>query len=296
MTTATMLLDARNIVGESLVWDERSGRLVWVDIVGRTIHTLELGTGQHNFWPTPDFVTCLGLRADGGAIVGFTKDIVLWDFVGAFRPFATLESNEPSTRLNEGVVGPDGAFWVGTMQNNIAPDGSPKEVTDTVGRLYRITSDGAVQSLSEDRFAITNTFAFLDDGSLVTADTLENTLYRYPINGGTLGPRVPFFADFERGLPDGSCVDGPGYVWNCRVAGGACLVRLASDGTLERAVDVPPSWPTSCAFGGPDLDRLFVTSARFTMDDAHLAAFPHEGGVFELSPGVRGRATHRFDA
>ncbi len=74
--------------------------------------------------------------------------------------------------------------------------------------------------------------------------------------------------DYERGLPDGSCMDAEGYLWNCRVVGGSCLVRLDGLGKIDRVIELPCSWPTSCAFGGAALDTLYVTSARFTMAPA----------------------------
>jgi sugar lactone lactonase YvrE len=295
-THATLIFDARDVVGESLVWDDRSGRLAWVDIIGRRIHRLDPLTGSHESWPTPDIVTSIGLRADGGAILGLRKEIALWDFGGPLRTIATIEAERPATRLNEGVVAPDGSFWVGTMANNIGPDDAPLAITGDEGRLYRVGPDGKVTSLSEDRFGITNTMAWLPDGRFVTADTMKNALYSYDHDetAGRLGEARPFFTGFGRGLPDGSCLDAEGYLWNCRVVGGSCVARIAPDGTLDRVVELPCSWPTSCAFGGADLETLFVTSARFTMSAEHLDAAPHEGGVFALRPGVRGVPSNRF--
>jgi len=289
-TEAGLMFDARDMVGESLVWDERRERLVWVDIVGRRIHRLDPSTGAHESWPTGDLVTSVGLRADGGAIVGLRKEIALWDFGGPFRTLATIEADRPETRLNEGVVAPDGSFWVGTMANNIGRDDAPIAIPDDQGRLYRVTPGGDVTSLSEDRFGITNTMVWLPDGRFVTADTMKNALYTYGWDkkSGRLGEALPFFAGFERGLPDGSCMDAEGHVWNCRVVGGSCLARIAPDGRLDRIVELPCSWPTSCAFGGPNFDTLFVISARFTMSAEHLAANPFEGGLFALKPGVCG--------
>lgn len=228
-TEAGLIFDARDVVGESLVWDERRGRLVWVDIIGRRIHGLDPASGAHECWATPDLVTAVGLRSDGGAIVGLRKEIALWDFGGPFRTLATIEADRPGTRLNEGVVAPDGSFWVGTMANNIGPDDAPAAITSDEGQLYRIGSDGDVRRLGEDRFGITNTMVWLPDGRFVIADTMKNALYSYGWDdrAGRLGQAFPFFAGFERGLPDGSCLDAEGHVWNCRVVGGSCLVRIA---------------------------------------------------------------------
>jgi len=294
--TAEIVFDARNVVGESLVWDDRAGRLVWTDIIGRSIHRLDPLTLDHESWDMPDLVTSIGLRVDGGAIVGLSQEVLLWDFGGPLRTLAAVEAEYPGTRLNEGVVAPDGSFWVGTMANNIGSDDAPVDITEDAGRIYRVDSKGEVIQLSDDRFGITNTMVWTADGRFVTADTMKNVLYSYRWDRSRqrLHDRRPFFEKFERGLPDGSCMDAQGYVWNCRVVGGSCLARVAPDGSLDRVVDLPCSWPTSCAFGGEDLDTLFVTSARFTMGAQHLAANPVEGGLFALRPGVRGVPANRF--
>lgn len=293
---ASLILDARNVVGESLVWDDRLGRLVWVDIIGRQVHALDPVSGRHHSWPTPERVTSIGLRADGGAIVGLQRHIALWEWGGAFRPICEVEPDRPGNRLNEGVVGPDGAFWVGTMQNNIAEDDSPREVTEAAGRIYRFAPGGALSRVSDDRFGITNTFVWPSPDRLITADTTRNAFYGYDVDTATgrLSGRRTLLEGFARGLPDGSCIDAEGMIWTARVFGGACLTRMSPDGAVLALVELPCSWPTSCAFGGPDLDTLFVTSARFTMDPDHLAAHPQEGGLFAVRPGVQGVPGNRF--
>lgn len=294
--TVDLILAAENIVGESIVWDANRKRLLWVDIVDKSIHALTPETGEHQTWSTPDFVTSVGLRKDGGAIVGLTREICLWDFDDRFLTLAAVESDRPGNRLNEGVVGPDGAFWVGTMQNNIAPDGSPMDMTEDAGRLYRCTPDGQVTPLSDDLFGLTNTLVWPESGGVITADTGKNEIYRYEYDEMTqrLTNRRTLISGFERGLPDGSTMDAEGYVWNCRVVGGGCLLRFDPDGNIDRVVDLPCSWPTSCTFGGEDLDTLYVTSARFTMEPEHLRQNPDEGGLFALRPGVKGNACYRF--
>ena len=297
MAEVDLLIAAQDLVGESIVWDDRTGTLAWVDIGGRRIHRFDPATGDHRLWPVGFYPTSIGLRADGGAILGRTRDVVLWDWGGPGTLLATPEPGLPQNRLNEGRVAPDGSFWVGTMSNNLALDGSPMAQAGTTGALYRIDPDGTVTRLSEDRFGITNTMVWLDDGRFVTADTVANALYAYDVTPqGLLGARAAFGPPVTRGLPDGSCRDAKGAVWTCRVVGGAALTRTLPDGTLDRVVELPCSWPTSCTFGGPSLDVLYVTSARFTMTPAHLAAHPQEGAVFALRPGVPGQPEPRFGA
>ncbi len=290
-----VVLVAENIVGESAVWDDRQHKLCWVDIVGKAIHRFCPTSRTHETWRVPDLVTSIGLRADGGAIVGSRKSIALWDFDGPLRFVTEVEPELPGNRLNEGVVAPDGSFWVGTMQDNIAADGTPLAMSAKTGRLYRY-AHGELRPVCDDRFGITNTLIWTSDGRLITADTEENAIYSYKLDreSGLLRNRRTILSGFERGRPDGSCVDAEGFIWNCRVAGGGCVVRFAPDGRIDRVVELPCSWPTSCTFGGPGFETLFVTSARFTMRDEHLAANPQEGAVLAVNPGVRGLPANRF--
>lgn len=251
---------------------------------------------EHEIWPTPEFVTSLGLRKDEGAILGLTQSVALWDFDDKFVTLATPEPDLPGNRLNEGCVAPDGSFWIGTMATNLTSAGEPKEQGPKAGRYYRIAGDGNVRRLSEDLYGIPNGMIWLNSSQFVTADTTENKLFRYTItaDGSAIIHRTTIGVPFGRGLPDGSCIDACGGIWTCRVGGGACLTRMFPDGTLDQVVELPCSWPTSCTFGGENLDVLFVTSARFTMTTTHLGDNPHEGGLFALRPGLCGQPQNRF--
>ena len=290
-----IVLNAADIVGESIVYDDRRDALLWVDICGKRIHRLHLGSGGHEVWPTPEFPTSIGLRRDGGAILGLRKRIVLWDYGDRFEPLVDIESDLPSNRLNEGCVAPDGSFWVGTMQDNLTDAGEPREITAKTGALWRVTPDASVTRITPARYGIANTLAWTQDGRLLSADTLTNTITQLDCTAaGLTEPRL-FASGPDRGLPDGSTLDADGYLWNCRVGGGSCLARYAPDGSLDGLIELPCSWPTSCTFGGLALTTLFVTSARFTMGPAHLSRHPEEGALVSLRPGVTGRPAHRFD-
>ncbi|MCG6119197.1 MAG: SMP-30/gluconolactonase/LRE family protein [Blastomonas sp.] len=296
MTTVRICLDSADIVGESIVWDDRQECLFWVDIVGSRIHRFDPLTCDHQIWPTSSFVTSIGLRDDGGAIVGLRQHVALWDLEYDWTILAEPEAGVAGNRLNEGKVAPDGSFWVGTMQDNLNDDGTAQAQSRKTGHLYRIAPDGEVQQLSADAFGIPNTMIWLDHKNFVTADTPDNSLYAYTIadDGRSLCDRRVFSDAFPRGLPDGSCIDAEGAIWTCRVAGGAALTRMLPDGRLDQVVPLPCTWPTSCTFGGAGLETLFVTSARFTMTPEHLAGNPLEGAMFALDPGVTGVAEHRF--
>ena len=291
---ATVLVDAADLVGESAVYDDRRDALLWVDIGGKRIHRLFLSPRRHEIWPAPDFPASIGLRADGGAIVGLRDRVALWDFGGEFRDLALVEPDLPDNRLNEGRVGPDGAFWVGTMQNNLEPDGSPREMTRESGAIYRVSSDGRVTPLTPREFGIANTMAWTDDGRFLTADTMRNEIYAYDLRAGALANRRVFAPPLPRGAPDGSCLDAEGFLWNCRVGGGASVARFRPDGGLDRLVELPCGSPTSCAFGGPDFATLYVTSSRFGLTAEHLAAHPEEGALFAVEVSARGRPEPRF--
>jgi len=133
-----------------------------------------------------------------------------------------------------------------------------------------------------------------DDGRFLTADTIRNEIYAYDFRAGMLTNKRIFASPLDRGAPDGSCLDTGGFLWNCRVAGGACVACFRPDGRLERLVELPCAWPTSCVFGGPGFATLFVTSARFTMTADHIAAHPAEGALFAVDVSTRGRAERRF--
>jgi sugar lactone lactonase YvrE len=292
--TAERVLDAADIVGESLVYDERQNALFWVDIGGKRIHRLFLDNRRHELWPTPDFPTSIGLRSDGGAIVGLRDRVVLWDYAEDFRTLAVVEPDLQDNRLNEGCVGPDGAYWVGTMQNNLHPDGSPKDITRNSGAVYRIDLYGRVTRMTPREFGITNTMVWTENGLFITADTLRNEIYAYDFRNGELSGKRVFAAKVDRGAPDGSCLGADGRLWNCRVGGGASVACFRPDGALDRLVELPCSWPTSCSFGGPDFATLYVTSARFTMTGRHIAAHPEEGALFALNVGAGGCPEYRL--
>lgn len=294
--TARLVLDCMDGVGESIIWSPGEQRLYWVDIIGSRIHRLDPETGAHETWMTPELPTSIGLTKADGFIVGLRRRIVRWRPGGAFETFAVPEPELAGNRLNEGVVAPDGSFWVGTMEDNIGPDLGPREMGAPAGSLYRIAPDGGVRRLTDDRFGITNTMVWLDDGRFVTADTLANELYvyDYDASAGRLSQRREL-ARIDRGLPDGSTRDAAGCIYNARVDGGAAVAKIDRANGTVALIELACKSPTSCTFGGPDLTTLYVSSSRFGMSTTELEDNSRDGGLYAVeNAGCGERKARRF--
>lgn len=287
-----ILYRAADGVGESLQWIAEERALYWVDITGRAIKRLEPDTGRFDRWATPGMPAAIVPRRTGGAVVAIDRRLALFDFGDRFATLVTPEPDLPGNRLNEAAADPQGRLWVGTMENNLAPDGSPSPIAGRKGSLYVIDGSGACRRASEHLYGITNTLVWRD-GTFITADTLAGELYAFDYDPatGAIADRRVFCA--EPGSPDGSCLDRDGYLWNARFGGG-CLLRIDPRGRIDRVVPVPVRNPTTCCFGGDGLATLFVTSSRYGLDPAHVADHPDEGAVLALDVGVAGAPTFRF--
>jgi L-arabinonolactonase len=254
----------------------------WTDIEGKAIWWLDPGNGASDRIEMPDRVCCFANQRDGRMIVAFAKRIALFDpKTGALEDICTFEADNPETRTNDGRTDRQGRFIVGGMN----------EVTGTAdSSVIRIDPDGSVTALIEGIICANSTCFAPDGRTMYFTDSPEKTIraYDYDPDTGALGA-MRILADFagEPGLPDGSCVDAEGGVWNAEWEGRR-VVRVAPDGTIDRIIEVPVWKPTCCAFGGPDLDTLYITTSRLMSSPDKIAAEPQSGGLFAVKPGVRG--------
>ena len=282
-------IDANNGVGEGPTWDERTGVLWWTDIPNHKVQRLTLATMAIERWPVHDFPAFTALAASGGLVVGTRDRILRFDpATGGTSLLVQLEPERPDNRANEGKVDPLGRLWVGTMQNNLNPDSSRKEMTAATGALYRIAGDGSFVRVL-DGIGLSNTLAWADGGrTMYFGDTKANRIKRYRLDGaGDVTATEDFHSAMPAGHGDGSAIDAEGYLWNARFGGGR-LVRFAPDGAVDAEIPLPVTNPTSCAFGGADLRTLFVTSARAALTG------PGEGAVVMLRMSVPGLPATRF--
>jgi sugar lactone lactonase YvrE len=260
------------------------------------VYWLEMTSGDLRHWQFDATVSALALTSDPDwMLVAVGLQLFLWESESDARvPFTQVEDAALGNRLNDGAVDPDGNFWIGTMRNNVAADGSQIDVDweqpgNRSGSLYKVGSDGTVLQFAQG-IAIPNTMVWSPDRrTMYTGDSIDNVLYAYDYREGSIrGCRV-FAQGFGRGVPDGSAIDEDGFLWNCRYFGN-CVVRFSPSGEVDRVVEMPAENITSCVFGGDGLRTLFVTTA----EGSSSADTPAAGGVFAFEPGVRGLPENIF--
>jgi sugar lactone lactonase YvrE len=278
----------RDRLGEVPVWSVRERCLWWVDVLTPTLRRYAPATGEHASWTIPvRSLGCVALHANG-LILGTDVGVLAFDpQSGATSLLAQPEPDKPTHRLNDGRCDRHGRLWVGSMNERaFVPEGT----------LFRVDPDLSVHPML-DRIKVPNAIAFSpDDRTLYFADTRAYTIWRFDFDlaEGHISNRRVFVETNAPARPDGACVDADGFLWNAHFAG-ACLVRYAPDGRVDRVVDLPVGNPTCCCFGGDNLDILFVTSAS---DAVLTGAHPSDvcGKLIALDVGSRGLPEPAFGA
>lgn len=285
------VLTVRNELGEGPIWDHREGRLRWVDIERSRLYGYDPVSLRWTVVVTPVSFTALGLHAAGGFVVAGADGFGRWhDESEAFMPIVDPMEAVPDSRFNDGAVDPGGRFWAGTM-NTANPD-APQN------GLYRLHEDGRCDHVLSG-ITISNGIDWTPDGRTMYYTATERgtiTAYDFDARSGRIAePRVFARIDETEGAPDGLCVDAEGHVWSA-LWGGSKLIRFAPSGERAAEYALPATQVTSCAFGGRDLDELYVTTARSGLDEDALEAQPLAGDLFRIRPGVRGQRVHAFVA
>jgi sugar lactone lactonase YvrE len=284
--TLECVADVNAILGEGPVWVASEGALYWVDIQGRKIFRFA-DDGELSQWPTPLRVGSLVPRSGGGFLAGTDQGIATINLSsGRLDILFNPEEDRPDNRFNDGKVDRQGRFWTGTMDDR---------ERGSAGTLYRIDPDLRCTAI-DTGYGITNGPAFSPDGTVMYhSDTLRQVTYVFDLDADGKAANRRTFLQFGEGdgHPDGMTVDSEGCLW-IAFWGGWCVRRFSPGGELLQTIEVPVEQPSSCAFGGPDLDRLYVTSATKGLDAAALEMQPKAGGLFMLTPGVQGLADVPF--
>lgn len=275
--------DRYDLLGEGPVWSAREKALLWVDILGRKVQRLSLDDEAVTAWHMPEMIGWVIERAAApGFIAGFASGFAELTLEPLrIEPIVDPEPDRPQNRLNDAKADHCGRIWAGSM---------PVAANEPSGCLYCLDVDRAVTRV-DSGYTIANGPALSPDGSvLYHSDSVRRVIYRFRLHeDGTLAERAPFI-EFQTswGQPDGMTVDRDGGLWVAHY-GASCVSRFHDDGRRDRSIELPASQITSCTFAGESLDRMFVTSAA---DGAKHEE--HAGALFEVEPGARGLAPHRF--
>jgi sugar lactone lactonase YvrE len=282
-----------DICGEGVVWHPEEAAIYWTDINRRLLHRYTLTNSSVDTWQFEQPVTAVALTNDPEQLlIVLGGSVILWHTKSCCRTATLFQlPSWPATRCNDARVGPDGALWFGTMQNNVRSDGGSTAITENLGELLCLDISGKTQ-VWHTGIGITNTVAWSPAGDrLFFGDTLRNRIYISDFNSSlsSITQPVTFTEGFPRGLPDGSAMDSQGYLWNCRY-GGSCIVRFAPDGSVAEVIETPVKNPTTCAFGGSNLKILYITSAAAPdVNEEELG-----GALFSMQVEVAGLPSNRF--
>ncbi|NBG91847.1 SMP-30/gluconolactonase/LRE family protein [Pseudomonas sp. 9.1(2019)] len=293
--TAELILDARNATGESPVWSAAEQALYWVDIPAARLHRWSLIDGRSQSWDAPQMLACIARSSDGSWIAGMQSGLFSIkpraDGGLDTRLLAGVDHAQPGMRFNDGRCDRQGRFWAGTMLLDMAAGAQ-------CGVMYRYSA-GQTEPLTAqlDGFIVPNGLAFSPDGkTMYLSDSHPKVqkiwAFDYAIDSATPYNRRLFVDMLEHpGRPDGAAVDADGCYWICGNDAGL-IHRFTPAGKLDRSLAVPVKKPAMCAFGGADMDTLFVTSIRPAGD---ISDQPLAGGVFALRPGIKGLVEPAFN-
>lgn len=286
--------ELRNGTGENPVWDAERGLWTWIDIPARAVHRLDPSSGVHRRWTLPEMIGSLVLRPDGGVVCACETGVFDVDLPGEDGPgeggeavvttLATHRFPKEGMRFNDGRCDRQGRFWLSSMVMDISKG-------DSSGLWHRFTRADGLTETGTGGYIIPNGSAFSPDGRTLYASDSHRDVrmvwaWDYDPDTGTAGNRRPFI-DMRAmvGRPDGAAVDADGCYWICCLDEG-CIKRFTPAGELDRRIEVPMRKPTMCAFGGPDLRTMLVTS--LSRGPADLAEDPHGGRVLMFDPGAQG--------
>ena len=285
-----LYIQSHCINAEGPVWDDRTQTLYFIDVEAGRIFSYK--DGQLTRWDVGEKIGCAVLRENGGMLAGLQSGIYEVDFPDGWKKLLTdPEADLPGNRFNDGKVDPRGRFLAGTL-TMAAPPGE-KGPMAALYRLDRKEKEWEAVKVV-DKVGLANGLAWSADGkNLFFVDTDRGTVTRYdydPETGAVGRGEVVIRVPAEMGHPDGMTIDEEGKLW-IALWGGCAVTRWDPEtGEMLERHEVPALCVSSCCFGGPDMDTLFITTASEQTD---LEKYPLAGSVFRMKTSVRGAKSVR---
>lgn len=288
-----VVADYGNLCGEGPLWDDQKQILYWTDIDGKKFYRFLWKQRRHELVHEGFQVNGTCMQQNGGFVVTNSSGIWLWSPPSEPMLLAS-EAEGQECVLNDCIADPEGRVYSGSY--HYTPGG-----VSAPSFLFRIDIEGSVH-VADEGIQFSNGLAFSPDCStLYFSDSVARCIYAYQWRretGKLSNRRVFIRLPREQGIPDGLTVDAEGFVW-CAHWFGACVTRYDPDGKLERRIDMPATQTSSLAFGGPDLDVIFVTSASLNnmLEEAPPGYDPNRvfvgGRLYQMRSDVQGRKEYR---
>lgn len=281
------VLEARARLGESPIWDSTGKLLYWVDIYNHRVHQFNPATGEKGFFDVGDVVGAIATAGADRLIMLLRHHLAFLNTqTGVVTPILEIESNLPDNRLNDGKCDPQGRFWFGSMCSIEKPQAS----------LYRYDKDGSLH-LMETGLTISNGLGWSpDQKTFYLTDSPQQKIYAYDFNsitGNITNRRIFVDLTHESFYPDGLTIDSEGHIWSA-MWNGWYVIRFNPKGEEILRIKLPVQVPTSCTFGGEDLQTLYITTASVGLSQAEIDKSFYSGDLFALQTDVTGLPTNTF--
>ncbi len=281
---ASLLLDCRCELGEGVQWHAGFERLFFTDIHGRKFLTCDASGDDLKTLNLPERLTAFAFDSANRVLAAFESGLFVVESWSQLPDqgvrISSFEPDNRHTRYNDGRCDRSGRFMVGGMdEDGLKPSSS----------LTRF--DGAAVTTLLDGIGCSNGICFSPEGDkFYFADSAVGEIWEFDYDSGdglSRNRRRFAGADAGPGVPDGSCVDRDGSIWNARF-NGSCVLAFAADGALQARVDLPVPQVTCACFGDKALDRLYVTTAKEHMTQDEVRRYPQSGGLFVADVGKQG--------
>lgn len=283
------VLAVANPLGEGPLWHAEEGVLYWVEMEDRKVFRFNPATGHHESFAVEPAITALAARTSGGFLAAVTTGFAFWDIATQeLILVGNPEADKPTNRFNDGAVDRQGRFWAGTL-NKVqfdAPHGS----------LYCLSPDQSIRRMETDIAECNGIGWSPDNTTLYLTETMRRLIWAYDFDPSTgmISNRRPFAEISQPNVyPDGLAVDSEGFVWSAQW-GGWNVTRYDPSGKIERVIRLPVQQVTNCAFGGPNLDELYITTARTGLSQEEMTRQPWAGDLFRARLGIKGIPEPKF--
>ncbi|MDO8685081.1 MAG: SMP-30/gluconolactonase/LRE family protein [Clostridiales bacterium] len=288
-----LVVDLKADLAEGPCWDAQRQLLYWVDIMDNKVHVHDSKSGGNHFIDVGQNTGCIVLRRSGGAVLALQNGFYFLDLkTEKLTPVVDPESHLPGNRFNDGKCDCAGRLWAGTL----LMDQSSRNAKNA-GALYCLDIDLSVRAIVGD-VTISNGITWSPDNKImyfIDTPTMQIVAYDFdPGSGDVKNKRVVVTIPEGEGIPDGMTTDIEGMLWVAQWNGSNVSRWNPYTGKLMDKIILPVSGSTSCIFGGPDLDELYITTARAGIKEEDIIKQPHAGGIFKIKPGVKGVETYKF--